>query len=237
MRRPALERNKDAGASASGAKAPPPPSRLDGRGQAEPPALTHGADPAPSKDTEEPPSAPPPGKRKKLAAAGAVEITQREYNRAHGLTPGGDNPSRAGQIRRRGRDLGAEIDRDGADEPAPSMELPIYNTPDKNMLAAEAAAEELPPRKRKLRRRQAGGELRRGGQPPSAGPQVRPCPQSFSRSWRCRQGPRRSEGHGRVHLPRTKPAGRQPEHPRKLQPHKPAAQWQQRSQPATIKPA
>ncbi|KAK1556108.1 hypothetical protein QYE76_037138, partial [Lolium multiflorum] len=87
------------------------------------------------------------------AAKRQWDITQREYNRAHGLTPGGDNPSRAGQIRRRGRDLGAEIDRDGADEPAPSMELPIYNTPDKNMLAAEAAAEEL--------HRLEGEELRR----------------------------------------------------------------------------
>ncbi|KAK1647766.1 hypothetical protein QYE76_065571 [Lolium multiflorum] len=87
------------------------------------------------------------------AAKRQWDITQREYNRAHGLSPGGDNPSRAGQIRRRGRDLGAEIDRDGADAPAPSMELPIYNTPDKNMLAAEAAAEEL--------HRLEGEELRR----------------------------------------------------------------------------
>nr|XP_051191085.1 uncharacterized protein LOC127304436 [Lolium perenne] len=61
----------------------------------------------------------------------------------HASASGGDNPSRAGQIRRRGRDLGAEIDRDGANAPAPSMELPIYNTPNKNMLAAQAAAEEL----------------------------------------------------------------------------------------------
>ncbi|KAK1652025.1 hypothetical protein QYE76_069830 [Lolium multiflorum] len=48
------------------------------------------------------------------------DITQREYNRAHGLTPGGDGPSRAGQIRRRGRDLGAELDRDGVEASAPS---------------------------------------------------------------------------------------------------------------------
>ncbi|KAK1627193.1 hypothetical protein QYE76_001508 [Lolium multiflorum] len=72
-----------------------------------------------------------------------MEITQREYNRAHNLTPGGDGPSRAGQIRRRGRDLGAEIARDGAPSPAPSAEQPVYNTPDKNMRAAQAAAEEL----------------------------------------------------------------------------------------------
>ncbi|KAK1642782.1 hypothetical protein QYE76_060587 [Lolium multiflorum] len=78
---------------------------------------------------------------------------QREYNRAHGLTPGGDEPSRAGHIRRRGRDLGAEIARDGAPSPAPSAELPVYNTPDKNVRAAEAAAEEL--------NRLEGEELRR----------------------------------------------------------------------------
>jgi hypothetical protein len=70
-----------------------------------------------------------------------MEITKREYNRAQGLTPGGDGPSRAGQIRRRGRDLGAEIARDGAPSPTLSAEQPVYNTPDKNMLAAEAAAE------------------------------------------------------------------------------------------------
>ncbi|KAK1608405.1 hypothetical protein QYE76_032078 [Lolium multiflorum] len=87
------------------------------------------------------------------AAKRQMEITQREYNRAHGFTPAGDNPSRAGQIRRRGGGLGAEIARDGAESPAPSMERPVYNTPDKNMRAAEAAAEEL--------NRLQGEELRR----------------------------------------------------------------------------
>jgi hypothetical protein len=77
-----------------------------------------------------------------------LEITRREYDRAHGFTPGGDNPSRAGQIRRRGGGLAAEIDRDGAEAPAPFVELPFYNTPDKNMRAAEAAAEELSRRRR-----------------------------------------------------------------------------------------
>ncbi|KAK1682885.1 hypothetical protein QYE76_043733 [Lolium multiflorum] len=76
-------------------------------------------------------------------AAQSAVGDQREFNRAHGLTPAGDNPSRAGQIRRRGGALGAEIARDGAESPAPSAEQPVYNTPDKNMLAAEAAAEEL----------------------------------------------------------------------------------------------
>jgi hypothetical protein len=32
-----------------------------------------------------------------------------EYNVAHGFTPAGDGPSRAGQVRQRGRELGAEL--------------------------------------------------------------------------------------------------------------------------------
>ncbi|KAK1613717.1 hypothetical protein QYE76_019234 [Lolium multiflorum] len=131
MRGPNLERNIDPNASGSGPKAPPPPSRLDAvRAKLSTPLTPELA-----------------------AAKRQMEITQREYNRAHGLTPGGDEPSRAGHIRRRGRDLGAEIARDGAPSPAPSAELPVYNTPDKNMRAAEAAAEEL--------NRLEGEELRR----------------------------------------------------------------------------
>jgi hypothetical protein len=32
-----------------------------------------------------------------------------EYNVAHGFTPAGDGPSWAGQVRQRGRELGAEL--------------------------------------------------------------------------------------------------------------------------------
>ncbi|KAK1556165.1 hypothetical protein QYE76_016724 [Lolium multiflorum] len=154
IRGPALERNKDAGASASGAKAPPPPSRLDEvRAKLSTP-LTPGADPTTiEKDLEEHRQLLLKQTEELAAAKRQWEISQREFNRAHGLTPAGDNPSRAGQIRRRGGGLGAEIARDGAASPAPSTELPIYNTPDKNMLAAEAAAEEL--------HRLEGAELRR----------------------------------------------------------------------------
>ncbi|KAK1687132.1 hypothetical protein QYE76_047980 [Lolium multiflorum] len=154
IRGPELERNKETGASASGAKAPPPPSRLDEvRAKLSTP-LTPGADPTTiEKDLEEHRQLLLKQTEELAAAKRQWEISQREFNRAHGLTPAGDNPSRAGQIRRRGGGLGAEIARDGAASPAPSTELPIYNTPDKNMLAAEAAAEEL--------HRLEGAELRR----------------------------------------------------------------------------
>ncbi|KAK1665249.1 hypothetical protein QYE76_053408 [Lolium multiflorum] len=154
IRGPVLEREAAAGASASGAKAPPPPSRLEEvRAKLSTP-LTPGADPTTiEKDLEEHRQLLLKQTEELAAAKRQWEISQREFNRAHGLTPAGDNPSRAGQIRRRGGGLGAEIARDGAESPAPSAEQPIYNTPDKNMLAAEAAAEEL--------HRLEGAELRR----------------------------------------------------------------------------
>ncbi|KAK1642227.1 hypothetical protein QYE76_060032 [Lolium multiflorum] len=154
MRGPNLERNIDPNASGSGPKAPPPPSRLDAvRAKLSTP-LTPGADPTAIEADLEAHRQLLLKQTEELAAAKRqMEITQREYNRAHGLTPGGDEPSRAGHIRRRGRDLGAEIARDGAPSPAPSAELPVYNTPDKNVRAAEAAAEEL--------NRLEGEELRR----------------------------------------------------------------------------
>ena len=154
MRGPNLERNIDPNASGSGPKAPPPPSRLDAvRAKLSTP-LTPGADPTAIEADLEAHRQLLLKQTEELAAAKRqMEITQREYNRAHGLTPGGDEPSRAGHVRRRGRDLGDEIARDGAPSPAPSAELPVYNTPDKNMRAAEAAAEEL--------NRLEGEELRR----------------------------------------------------------------------------
>ncbi|KAK1644069.1 hypothetical protein QYE76_061874 [Lolium multiflorum] len=155
VRGPELERtNRDAGASGSGPKAPAPPSRLDEvRAKLSSP-LTAGADPSSiEKDLEAHRQLLLKQAEELSAAKRQMEITQREYNRAHGFTPAGDNPSRAGQIRRRGGGLGAEIARDGAESPAPSTERPVYNTPDKNMRAAEAAAEEL--------NRLQGEELRR----------------------------------------------------------------------------
>ncbi|KAK1665990.1 hypothetical protein QYE76_054149 [Lolium multiflorum] len=155
VRGPELERtNRDAGASGSGPRAPAPPSRLDEvRAKLSSP-LTAGADPsAIEKDLETHRQLLLMQAEELSAAKRQMEITQREYNRAHGFTPAGDNPSRAGQIRRRGGGLGAEIARDGAESPAPSMEQPVYNTPDKNMRAAQAAAEELS--------RLQGEELRR----------------------------------------------------------------------------
>ncbi|KAK1618018.1 hypothetical protein QYE76_023535 [Lolium multiflorum] len=118
VRGPELERNKETGASASGPKAPP--TDLETHRQ----LLL---------------------KQRKSCLLAAMEITQREYNRAHGLTPAGDNPSRAGQIRRRGGGLGAEIARDGATRLTST-------TPRQEHARAEAAARTEPPQGEELRR-------------------------------------------------------------------------------------
>ncbi|KAK1613789.1 hypothetical protein QYE76_019306 [Lolium multiflorum] len=153
-RGPQLERNADGSASASGPKAPPPPSRLEeARAKLSTP-LTAGADPTTIEVDLEAHRQLLLKQADELAAAKRqLEITRRKYDRVQGFTPGCNDPSRASQIHRRGGGLGTEIDRDGADSPAPSMELPIYNTPEKNLRAAEAAAEELS--------RLEGEELRR----------------------------------------------------------------------------
>ncbi|KAK1681614.1 hypothetical protein QYE76_042462 [Lolium multiflorum] len=112
---PQLERTVAAGAFGSGPKAPAPPSRLDEvRAKLSSP-LTAGADPSTVEVDLETHRQLLLKQAEELAAARRqMEITQRKYNRTHGFTPDGDNPSRAGQIRRRGDSLGAEIDRDGA---------------------------------------------------------------------------------------------------------------------------
>ncbi|KAK1681290.1 hypothetical protein QYE76_042138 [Lolium multiflorum] len=129
-RGPTMERNAGGGASGSGPKEPAPPSRLDEvRAKLSTP-LTTGPDPTTIEADLEAHRQLLLTQAKELAAAKRqLAITRREYDRAHGFTPAGNNPSRAGQIRRRGGGLGVEIDRDGADEPVASMELPFYNTP------------------------------------------------------------------------------------------------------------
>ena len=77
------------------------------------------------------------------------DISMREYNSAHGFTPVANPVSRIEEVRARGRDLNAEIDRDGRARSARtashvSAEKPRYSTPGKNLRAAEAAAAELP---------------------------------------------------------------------------------------------
>jgi hypothetical protein len=67
-----------------------------------------------------------------------------EYNVAHSFTPAGDGPSRAGQVRQRGRELGMELN-----QAAPSAKLPpiitkpTYSTPMKNLRAARYITSEL----------------------------------------------------------------------------------------------
>jgi hypothetical protein len=73
-----------------------------------------------------------------------VLSTINEYNVAHGFTPAGDGPSRVGQVRQRGRELGAELN-----QAAPSARLPpiiskpTYSTPTKNLRAAWYITSEL----------------------------------------------------------------------------------------------
>jgi hypothetical protein len=73
-----------------------------------------------------------------------VLSTLHEFNTAQGYTPAGDGPSRAGQVRQRGRDLGAELN-----QAAPSAKLPpiiakpTYSTPTKNLHAACYITSEL----------------------------------------------------------------------------------------------
>jgi hypothetical protein len=67
-----------------------------------------------------------------------------EYNIAHSFTPAGDAPSRAGQVRQQGRELGTELN-----QAAPSVKLPLiitkptYSTPTKNLRAACYITSEL----------------------------------------------------------------------------------------------
>jgi hypothetical protein len=90
-------------------------------------------------------------RRNLLKEAINVEDTRRhllsmiqEYNTAHGFTPTRDGPSRAGQVRQRGRELGAELN-----QAAPSAKLPpiitkpTYSAPMKNLRAARYITSEL----------------------------------------------------------------------------------------------
>jgi hypothetical protein len=67
-----------------------------------------------------------------------------EYNTAQGFTPAGDGPSRAGQVRQQGHELGAE-----PNQAAPSVKLPpviakpTYSTPTKNLRVARYITSEL----------------------------------------------------------------------------------------------
>ena len=76
------------------------------------------------------------------------DISLREYNKAHGFAPVANQTSRMHEVRNRGRDLNAEIGRDGRSKSSRtvshvSADKPRYSTPGKNLRATEAAAAEL----------------------------------------------------------------------------------------------
>ena len=76
-----------------------------------------------------------------------LERSIREYESAHGLTPASKQPSRLCDVRNRGKNLNTEIARDGRPLGAASASsysvLPVYDSPAKNLRAANAAAPEL----------------------------------------------------------------------------------------------
>ena len=77
-----------------------------------------------------------------------LDIQTREYNIAHGFTSVANHPSRIGEIRQRGKNLNAEISRDGRARSSAatshmSAERPKYSSHVKNLRAARAAAAEL----------------------------------------------------------------------------------------------
>ena len=78
-----------------------------------------------------------------------LERSMREYQSAHGLTPMSKQPSKIGLVRNRGRDLNDEIARDGRAKSIATAsasvlsDRPVYDSPAKNLRAADAAVAEL----------------------------------------------------------------------------------------------
>jgi hypothetical protein len=90
-------------------------------------------------------------RRNLLKEAVDVEDTHRrilpmiqEYNTAHGFTPTGDGPSRAGQVCQRGRELGMELNQASPSARLPPIiTKPTYSMPTKNLHAARYITSEL----------------------------------------------------------------------------------------------
>jgi hypothetical protein len=86
-----------------------------------------------------------------------VFSTLHEYNTTQGYTPAGDGPSRAGQVRQRGQDLGTKLNQAAplAKSP-PIIAEPTYSMPTKNLRAACYITSELAgPQGDDLREKQA----------------------------------------------------------------------------------
>jgi hypothetical protein len=90
-------------------------------------------------------------RRNLLKEAIGIEDTRRrilytlhEYNTAQGYTPAGDGPSWAGQVRQRGRKLGAELNQATPSAKLPTViPRPTYSTPTKNLRAARYVTSKL----------------------------------------------------------------------------------------------
>jgi hypothetical protein len=90
-------------------------------------------------------------RRNLLKEAIGIEDTRRcvlsmlhEYNTAQGFTPARNGPSRAGQVRQRGRKLGTELNQAAPSAKLPPViAMPTYSTPTKNLCAACYITSEL----------------------------------------------------------------------------------------------
>jgi hypothetical protein len=90
-------------------------------------------------------------RRNLLKEAVDIEDTHRrvhsmiqEYNTAHGFTLARDGPSRVGQVRQQGRELGAELNQASPSAKLPPIiTKPTYSTPMKNLRAACYITSEL----------------------------------------------------------------------------------------------
>jgi hypothetical protein len=73
-----------------------------------------------------------------------VNSTLHEYKTAQGYTLAGDGPSRAGQVRQRGQDLGTELNRAAPSARSPPViAKPTYSTPTKNFRASRYITSKL----------------------------------------------------------------------------------------------
>lgn len=87
-----------------------------------------------------------------------LDISLHEYNKAHGLNSTAlTNPSRVGEVRNRGRNLNAEIARDGRGVPAASASFASALRPKYNTLPRISGLLRLQPKSCRISRKRHSG--------------------------------------------------------------------------------